>query len=67
MSMVIPQSMNERLSNRQDNTLRIKVQDNNIRIGQRQEFNDYELIQEGYLRNIEKIGQTEKKLICQIM
>ena len=60
MSMLIPQTMSEQETNKQNNNLWIIVPDNNIRIGERQEFNDYELIQEEYLRNMERRRQTEK-------
>ena len=44
--MLIPQDMNEQVSNRQDNELWVKVPDDNIKIGQRKEFNNYEFIHE---------------------
>ena len=52
--------MKEQISNSQDNDLWIKKPNNIVKIGQRQELNDYKLIQEEYLRNMEKVEQTEK-------
>ena len=34
--------------------------DNDIGIGKRQDFNDYESIQEEYMRNLEMTDNTEK-------
>ena len=46
--------------NRQDDDLWFKITDNDIKIGQRQDLNYYELIQEEYLRNLEMTDNAEK-------
>ena len=58
--MMIQQAMDEHVQNMQDDYLWVKVLDNHIEIVQRQYFNDYELIQEEYLRNLEMTDNTEK-------
>ena len=58
--MMIQQDRDEHLQNRQDDDLLVKAAGNDIEIGQRQDFNDYELIQEEYLRNLEMTDNTEK-------
>ena len=60
MPMKIPQGRDEHISNRQDNNLWVKVPDDNTEIVQRQDFNDYELIHEEYLRSLEMTDNTEQ-------
>ena len=57
---MIQQERDEHVQNRQDDDLWVKVPDNDIEIGQRQDLNDYELIQEEYLRNFDMTCNIEK-------
>ena len=43
---MIQQDRDEHVQNRQNNDLWVKVPDNDAEITQRQDFNDYEIIQE---------------------
>ena len=53
------QYMDEQVLNKQDN-LQTNILDDDIQIGQRQDFNDNELIQEEYLRNFGMMDNKEK-------
>ena len=44
--MMIDQDKDQHVQNRQDDDLWVKEVDNDIETGQRQDFNDYKLIQE---------------------
>ena len=57
--IIIKQNMGEQVQNMQDD-LWIKISDNDIKIGQWQDFNDYELIQEEYFRNFNMTHTIEK-------
>ena len=58
--IMIQQNMGEQIQNKLDADLWIKIPDNDIKIGLRQDFNDYELMQEEHLRNFDMRGNTEK-------
>ena len=60
MPTMIQQERDEHVQNRQDDNLWVKLPDNDIEIGLRQDFNDYELHQEEYLRNLEMMNNTEE-------
>ena len=54
------QGRDEHVSYRQDNDLCVKVPNEDIETGQRQDFNDYELIQQEYLTNLEMPNNKEQ-------
>ena len=65
--MIIPLGRDEHVPNKQGNELWVKVSDNDTEICQRQEFNEYEIIQEEYLRNLEMTDHIENNQdICQM-
>ena len=53
------QDIHEHVLNKQDD-LWISIPNDDIEIGHRQDFNDYELIQEEYLRNFGMMDNIEK-------
>ena len=75
--MKIPQGRDKHVSNTQDSDLWITV--SNEETGQRQDFNDYKLIQEEFLRNLgladnieqpyapEKSGKQDNRQMSQIL
>ena len=79
MTMNISQGRDKHVPNRQDSDLQVKVPNEDTEIHQRQHFNDYESIQEEYLRNLtmpdkikqtypsEKLGNQDNRQMSQIL
>ena len=67
ISMTISPSREEHVQNKKAGDLLAKVPEHDKEIGQRQNLNDYELIQDEYLRNLGMTYLMDKKYhTCQI-
>ena len=62
--IVIPKDTYQTMKMRQDDELWISVPDNYRETGQRQDFNDYGLVQDEYLQSLEKTDNL-RDCICQ--
>ena len=67
MLIMMLQEKDEHVPNKQDDYLWVKIPDNDIEVSQRQDLNDYELMQVEYLRNMQMIDNTEKTLPTRIV